>query len=473
MHTSFLVALRKSSGEITGEVRLNGHLQEEKSFRRCTGYVEQFDMQSPQLTIRETVDFSAKLRLDENDAAVTPESMRKVRNSCIFCSSLLVHTLHQTYLHSCCHLLNTTKFVDQTLDMLELTNIQDLQVGSDASGGLSFEQKKRLSIAVELVANPSILFLDEVRIDVAAFYLLLLHLSLLNFALILQPTSGLDARAAAIVMRGLKRIALSGRAVCATIHQPSIAIFSDFDSLLLLKRGGEVVFNGELGEKSQNLIDYFEKYDRTPRIQHGENPATWMVRFFFWLPIVVVLVLFWLYLTLVPSTPQLLQTTPKLTTIGAGSSAADTKPFDYAGNYTQSTLHATALNRIEDIVAGECDSNEVKFSSRFATSTRTQGLAVLKRTMKIYYRTPPYNTIRMIIAVGVALIFSTVYIPFVPPNNESTLNSIMNSIYVSMLFLSVNALNTILSLFEFERNMFYRHKAAGMYGARATGKNQG
>lgn len=88
-------------------------------------------MQSPQLTVRETVDFSAKLRLDENDPAVTPETI--------------------------------TKFVDQTLSMLELTNIQDLQVGSDATGGLSFEQKKRLSIAVELVANPSILFLDEVR----------------------------------------------------------------------------------------------------------------------------------------------------------------------------------------------------------------------------------------------------------------------------------------------------------------------
>ena len=127
-----VLSLRKSSGEITGEVRLNGHLQEEKSFRRCTGYVEQFDVQSPQLTIRETVSFSAKLRLSENDPAVTPESREK--------------------------------FIEQTLSMLELTNIQDLQVGSDESGGLSFEQRKRLSIAVEVVANPSILFLDEVRL---------------------------------------------------------------------------------------------------------------------------------------------------------------------------------------------------------------------------------------------------------------------------------------------------------------------
>jgi ABC-type multidrug transport system ATPase subunit len=124
-----VLAMRKSSGEVEGEVRLNGHLQEPLSFRRCMGYVEQFDVQSAELTIRETVEFSAKLRLESSDPAVTPES--------------------------------TMQFVDQTLALLELTHIQDLQVGDDSSGGLSFEQRKRLSIAVELASNPSILFLDE------------------------------------------------------------------------------------------------------------------------------------------------------------------------------------------------------------------------------------------------------------------------------------------------------------------------
>lgn len=124
-----VLALRKSSGEIEGDIRLNGHPQEELGFRRCAGYVEQFDVQSAQLTIRETCEFSAKLRLESSAPEVTPESI--------------------------------TKFVDQTLYMLELHEIQDLQVGDDNSGGLSFEQRKRLSIAVELVANPSIIFLDE------------------------------------------------------------------------------------------------------------------------------------------------------------------------------------------------------------------------------------------------------------------------------------------------------------------------
>lgn len=124
-----VLSLRKTSGEIQGDVRLNGHPQEARSFRRCTGYVEQFDVQSPQLTIRETVDFSARLRLEESLKEVTPK--------------------------------NIDKFVDQVLAMLELTQLQDLQVGDDLSGGLSFEQKKRLSIAVEVVSNCSILFLDE------------------------------------------------------------------------------------------------------------------------------------------------------------------------------------------------------------------------------------------------------------------------------------------------------------------------
>lgn len=87
--------------------------------------------------------------------------------------------------------------------------------------------------------------------------------------------SGLDARGARVVMRGLKKIALTGRAICATIHQPSTAIFSSFDALLLLKRGGQTVFFGDLGTEGRCLIEYLEQYDATQRIIPGENPATW------------------------------------------------------------------------------------------------------------------------------------------------------------------------------------------------------
>ena len=99
------------------------------------------------------------------------------------------------------------EFVDQVLETIELDKIRDALVGIPGINGLSTEQRKRLTIAVELVSNPSIIFMDE-------------------------PTSGLDARAAAIVMRAVKNVAVTGRTVVCTIHQPSIEIFEAFDEVV-------------------------------------------------------------------------------------------------------------------------------------------------------------------------------------------------------------------------------------------------
>jgi hypothetical protein len=160
------------------------------------------------------------------------------------------------------------------MELVELDNLRDALVGLPGVTGLSTEQRKRLTIAVELVANPSIIFMDE-------------------------PTSGLDARAAAIVMRTVRNTVNTGRTVVCTIHQPSIDIFDAFDQvkqviciifllslaiactlimfmltllifyfpfgfifsvgqLLLLKRGGQVIYAGQLGSRSHKMIQYFE-----------------------------------------------------------------------------------------------------------------------------------------------------------------------------------------------------------------------
>lgn len=96
------------------------------------------------------------------------------------------------------------------MELVELNVLRDSLVGLPGVDGLSTEQRKRLTIAVELVANPSIIFMDE-------------------------PTSGLDARAAAIVMRAVRNTVDTGRTVVCTIHQPSIDIFEAFDEVLLYK----------------------------------------------------------------------------------------------------------------------------------------------------------------------------------------------------------------------------------------------
>ena len=98
------------------------------------------------------------------------------------------------------------EFVNEVLETIELDGIKDALVGIPGVNGLSNEQRKRLTIAVELVANPSIIFMDE-------------------------PTTGLDARAAAIVMRAVKNVADTGRTIVCTIHQPSIDIFEAFDEV--------------------------------------------------------------------------------------------------------------------------------------------------------------------------------------------------------------------------------------------------
>ena len=125
---------KNSTKGVTGEVLLNGFPQEEISFRRCSGYVEQFDVQSPELTVKESIVFSAQLRLGKDSPVYsTPNGL--------------------------------DKHVDRIIKTLELTQEADYLVGSNEAGGLSFEQTKRLSIAVELAASPSVIFLDEVSHD--------------------------------------------------------------------------------------------------------------------------------------------------------------------------------------------------------------------------------------------------------------------------------------------------------------------
>jgi len=108
-------------------------------------------------------------------------------------------------------------FIDEVMELVELLPVKDALVGLPGVSGLSTEQRKRLTIAVELVANPSIIFMDE-------------------------PTSGLDARAAAIVMRAIRNTVDTGRTVVCTIHQPSIDIFESFD---------------EVKKTIQNIVSYF------------------------------------------------------------------------------------------------------------------------------------------------------------------------------------------------------------------------
>ncbi|TXG73272.1 hypothetical protein EZV62_001851 [Acer yangbiense] len=167
---------------MTGNVLFNG-----KKRRLDTGvvaYVTQEDVLLGTLTVRETITYSAHLRL--------PNSYTKEEVS---------------------------SHVEATIMEMGLQDCGDRAIGNWHSRGISGGEKKRLSIALEILTRPRLLFLDE-------------------------PTSGLDSASAFFVIQSLRNITRDGRTVISSIHQPSSEVFALFDDLFLLS-SGETVYFGE------------------------------------------------------------------------------------------------------------------------------------------------------------------------------------------------------------------------------------
>ncbi|KAL0930058.1 multidrug resistance protein [Colletotrichum truncatum] len=209
-----VLAQRKTEGTIHGSILVDGRPLP-ISFQRSAGYVEQLDVHEPLATVREALEFSALLRQPRD----TPDAEK-------------------------------LRYVDTIIDLLELHDLEHTLVGRPGAG-LSVEQRKRLTIGVELVAKPSILiFLDE-------------------------PTSGLDGQAAYNTVRFLRKLASAGQAILVTIHQPSAQLFSQFDSLLLLAKGGKTTYFGPIGENGNTIKGYFERYGEP--CSPEENPAEYII----------------------------------------------------------------------------------------------------------------------------------------------------------------------------------------------------
>ncbi|KAL2129334.1 hypothetical protein VTI74DRAFT_7926 [Chaetomium olivicolor] len=209
-----VLAQRKTEGTIRGSVLVDGRPLP-ISFQRSAGYCEQLDVHEPFATVREALEFSALLRQRRD----VPREEK-------------------------------LKYVDTIIDLLELHDLADTLIGQPGAG-LTIEQRKRVTIGVELVAKPSILiFLDE-------------------------PTSGLDGQSAYNTVRFLRKLADIGQALLVTIHQPSAQVFSVFDTLLLLAGGGKTVYFGDIGEGGRTVKGYFERYGAP--CPEGTNLAEHMI----------------------------------------------------------------------------------------------------------------------------------------------------------------------------------------------------
>jgi len=364
-----VLAGRKTGGYIEGDIRISGFPKIQETFARISGYCEQNDIHSPQVTVRESLVYSAFLRLP-----------KEVSNE------------------------EKMIFVDEVMELVELNNLKDAIVGLPGVTGLSTEQRKRLTIAVELVANPSIIFMDE-------------------------PTSGLDARAAAIVMRTVRNTVDTGRTVVCTIHQPSIDIFEAFDELLLLKRGGQVIYSGPLGRNSHKIIEYFEEIPGVPKIKPKYNPATWMLE--------------------------------------VSSIAAEVRlKMDFAEHYKTSSLHQRNKALVKELSIPPPGAKDLYFPTQYSQSPWGQFKSCLWKQWWTYWRSPDYNLVRYFFTLTAALLLGSIFWK-VGNKMESTsdLTVVIGAMYASILFVGINNCSTVQPVVAIERTVFYRERAAGMYSA--------
>ncbi|KAL2243421.1 pleiotropic drug resistance protein 1 [Sesamum indicum] len=364
-----VLAGRKTGGYIDGTITISGYPKKQETFSRISGYCEQNDIHSPHVTVHESLLYSAWLRL-------APEVDVETRKM----------------------------FIEEVMELVELTPLRGALVGLPGVTGLSTEQRKRLTIAVELVANPSIIFMDE-------------------------PTSGLDARAAAIVMRTVRNTVDTGRTVVCTIHQPSIDIFEAFDELFLLKRGGEEIYAGPLGRHSTQLIKYFEGIPGVSKIKDGYNPATWM-----------------------------LEVTASAQEMALG--------IDFAQVYKNSELYRRNKALISELSTPRPGMKEPNFPTRYSQPFHIQCMACLWKQHWSYWRNPLYTAIRFLFTIFIAVSFGSMFWDLGSKRNSvQDIFNCIGSMYASVLFLGIQNYVSVQPVVAVERTVFYRERAAGMYSS--------
>ncbi|KAM0045443.1 putative ABC transporter, AAA+ ATPase domain, ABC-2 type transporter [Helianthus debilis subsp. tardiflorus] len=186
------LANRIAKERLKGSVMLNGEVLESKLLKVISAYVMQDDLLFPMLTVEETLMFSAEFRL--------PRTLSKAKKKAR---------------------------VQALIDQLGLRNCAKTVIGDEGHRGVSGGERRRVSIGIDIIHDPIVLFLDE-------------------------PTSGLDSTSAYMVVKVLQRIAQSGSIVIMSIHQPSYRIMSLLDKLIFLSRG-QMVFS----DNTSKLPEFF------------------------------------------------------------------------------------------------------------------------------------------------------------------------------------------------------------------------
>ncbi|KAL5606923.1 hypothetical protein BROUX41_003299 [Berkeleyomyces rouxiae] len=305
-----VLAQRTTMGVITGDMLVNGKPLD-PSFQRQTGYVQQQDLHLDTATVRESLRFSADLR---QASSVSREEKYA--------------------------------YVEEVIAMLNMEDFADAVVGIPGQG-LNVEQRKLLTIGVELAAKPKLLlFLDE-------------------------PTSGLDSQSSWAICAFLRKLADANQAVLCTVHQPSAILFQQFDRLLFLAKGGRTVYFGDIGDNSRTMLDYFEAHGAR-KCDDEENPAEFMLEI-----------------------------------VNKGKNDQGTDWHDVWKSSDEARAVSTEIDRIhaEKMSQPAADSDHSSSAhSEFAMPFSAQLMACTKRVFQQYWRMPAYIFAKFFLAAAAGLL---------------------------------------------------------------------
>lgn len=373
-----ILAGRKDPAGLEGTLLLDGSPPPE-NFKCMVGYVVQDDVVMGGLTVRENFQFSASLRLPS-------------------------HISHQ----------ERKDRVENVVNELGLTACADTKVGNEFFRGVSGGERKRTNIGMELIISPPVLFLDE-------------------------PTTGLDANTANSVMLLLRRLALKGRTVVFSIHQPRFSIYKLFDSLMLLSFG-ECVYHGP----SQESLEYFRSIGYA--IEEHNNPPDFF-----------------------------------LDVINGEATYTDEKHIDsgesrneeikevhkkLVDSFKKSTLHSRLQNEMKPILqqyhhAVETNTVQILPKIRYATSAFTQFRIVSGRTILNLLRNPQLSVMQWFVLMVFGLIVGAIYWKL----DNDCVTGIQNRVG-AFFFIIMNQVFGNLSaveLFIKERSIFMHENVSGFY----------
>ncbi|XP_062372133.1 broad substrate specificity ATP-binding cassette transporter ABCG2-like [Sardina pilchardus] len=370
--SSFLdvLAARKDPSGLTGEVLIDGAPQP-PNFKCLSGYVVQDDVVMGTLTVRENFRFSAELRLPASISSKEKEQR-----------------------------------VDNLIKELGLEKVGNSRVGTQLIRGISGGERKRTNIGMELLIDPSVLFLDE-------------------------PTTGLDASTANSVLALLKKMANNGRTIILSIHQPRFSIFRVFDHLTLLVAGRQV-YHGN----ANSALQYFKDigYECEPH----NNPAD------FFLDVI--------------NGDATNQKTAKGSADTDGQSSSVEQHL--VEEYKKSADFRETQQELQRITQGRSAERTTVRTITYNTSFCHQFKWVLKRTFKNLMLNPQTSFAQVGVTIFLALIVGAIF--FDVKDDQSGIQNRMGALF----FITTNQCFSALSsaeLFITERKLFIHEYISGYY----------